>query len=682
MQDTAQHARRRAAPIVGAVLAAFIGLGLIAPTAASAATGCAVEYRVENEWSGGFTASVTITNLGDPVDGWSLAWRFPSGQRITQAWNAEVSDADGHITARDSDYNARITSGASTTFGFVGTWSGANEAPREFILDGHVCTGTIEDPTTPPPGGDTSATEIVDAMQPGFNLGNNLDAVGPDETAWGYPRITPEFLRSIRDYGFNSVRIPVTWDHHQAKTGDYAIDEAWLDRVEEVVQYALDEDLYVLVNVHHDSWIWMADMQHDREEVLARYEALWTAVAERFRDHPDTVLFESVNEPQFNDVDDETAYGLLDELNREFHRIVRDSGGTNAERVLVLPTLYTNDEQERLDALNDTFAALDDPNLAATIHFYGFWPFSVNIAGYTTFDDEVRRHLVDAYDRTHDAFVARGIPVIIGEWSLLGYQPDGKVQQGETLKFLEYAYWYAEERDLTVMLWDIAPHFDRWDFTWRDQELWEMFRTSWTTRSGTASSDQMFVERASAITDATLTLHPNGLAFTGLREGDTTLVEGEDYTVSGDELTIAAATLERIAGTDGYGTQADLYADFSQGTPWRISVIAYDAPSTADTEGTTDSFAIPTRFNGDRLATMASAYEDGAAAGPTDWTPFQEFGSAFQPDDEAGVITMPPAFFDAIEDDRPVRLTFHFWSGATLSYQVVKSGDTVTGTAD
>ena len=607
MQGTLPRARRRAVPLVGAMVAALVGLGLVAPTTASATTDCEVGYQ-------------------------------------------------------------------------AGTRPDAAASPRESRSDGLGCARADEAPA-PPPGGDASATEIVDAMQPGFNLGNNLDAVGPDETAWGYPRVTPEFLTSIRDYGFNSVRIPVTWDYHQEQTGDHAVDEAWLDRVEEVVQYALDEDLYVLVNVHHDSWIWMADMHSDREEVLARYEALWTAIAERFRDHPDTVLFESVNEPQFNDVDDATAYGLLDELNRSFHRIVRGSGGANAERVLVLPTLHTNDEQARLDALNATFDALDDPNVAATIHFYGLWPFSVNIAGYTTFDDEVRQHIVDAYDRTHDAFTSRGIPVIIGEWSLLGYQPDGKVQQGETLKFLEYAYWYAEEQDLTVMLWDIAPHFERETLEWRDQELWELFQASWTSRSGTASSDQVFVERASAVTDATLTLNPNGLEFEGLREGETPLVEGEDYTVSGDRLTIEAATLERIAGTGGYGERADLYADFSQGAPWRISVVAYDEPSAADATGTTDAFAIPTRFNGDRLATMESVYDDGTAAGPADWTAFQEFGSAFQPDYDGGVIAMPPAFFEAVEDDRPVTLTFHFWSGATVAYQVTESGGTVTGTA-
>lgn len=106
MQGTVLRARRRVVLLVGAMVAALAGLGFVVPTAASAATGCAVEYRVENEWPGGFTAGVTVTNLGDPLDGWDLSWRFPSGQQVTQAWNAAVSAVDGQET-RSSATNDR-----------------------------------------------------------------------------------------------------------------------------------------------------------------------------------------------------------------------------------------------------------------------------------------------------------------------------------------------------------------------------------------------------------------------------------------------------------------------------------------------------------------------------------------------------------------------------------------------
>ncbi|WP_199035178.1 cellulase family glycosylhydrolase [Glycomyces salinus] len=663
------------------------GIGITAPMVASAAEGCEIEYRVDSQWPGGFTGNVTIHNLGDPIDGWDLTWTFPSGQQITQAWNADVTTSGDEVTASNLGYNATIASGGSTSFGFNGSWSGSNDSPTQFFLNGVECTGDIGEPTpttttSEPPPDDTDAMETVAAMQPGWNLGNSLDSVGDDETAWGNPRITEELIQNIESQGYNSIRIPVTWDNHQGSAPDYAIDPAYLDRVEEVVDWALEADLYVLINIHHDSWIWMADMQSNHDEVMARYEVIWNDLADRFRDAPPELLFESVNEPQFNDVDDSTAYGLLDELNTVFHEIVRDTGGGNADRVLVLPTLHTNDEQPRLDALNQTIDSLDDPNIAATVHYYGFWPFSVNIAGYTTFNDEVRQALVDSFDRVYNSFVAQGTPVILGEWGLLGFDAHtGTIEQGEKLKYFEYLEYYAQERNITHMVWDNGQHLGRTSFEWSDPELYAIMEAGWTTRSGTASTDQVFVERAGTVTDATVTLNPNGNTFEGLRHGDTPLDEGTDYTLSGDQLTISADTIEDLIGSGEYGTRADLHADFSAGVPWRISVVSYDTPVVQDASGTTDSFAVPTQFNGDQLATMEAVYSDGSGnAGPQNWTSYKEFARAFEPDYDAGTISLTSDFFAEVNDGQEVTLTFHFWSGETLTYHVTKSGSSVTGT--
>ncbi|WP_198586967.1 cellulase family glycosylhydrolase [Glycomyces xiaoerkulensis] len=673
-------------------MALIAGLGIVTPMIAQAAAGCEVDYRVQHEWPGGFTANVDITNLGEPIDGWELTWTFPDGQEVSSAWNATVTSSGGQQTAVDAGYNGHIASNGSTSFGFNGSWSGSNTDPTDFALNGTVCDGDVDDPTTsptttaptttPPPDDDTDAAETVAAMQPGWNLGNSLDSVGEDETAWGNPRITQDLIQNISDEGFNSIRIPVTWDDHQGPAPDYAIESDYLDRVEEVVGWALDADLYVLINIHHDSWIWMADMQNNRAEVMDRYEVIWNELADRFRDAPPELLFESVNEPQFDNVDDATGDDLLDELNVAFHDIVRGSGGGNADRVLVLPTLHTNAEQERLDALVDTIDSLDDPNIAATVHYYGFWPFSVNVAGYTTFDDEVRQDVIDNFDRVRDTFVNQGVPVIIGEYGLLGFDAHtGTIEQGEKLKFFEFVGHYANETDITLQLWDNGQHFGRTSFEWSDPELYEMLEASWTGRSGTASTDQVFVERSGTIGDADLTLNLNGTAFEGLREGGTPLEEGADYTVSGDQLTITASALERLVGSQDYGVNADLYAEFSQGAPWRISIVSYDVPVLQDASGPTDSFAIPTQFNGDQLATMEAVYEDGANAGPHDWTSYKEFAQAFQPDRDAGQIELTSDFFDEVDDDRAVTLTFHFWSGETVTYQVTESGGNVTGSA-
>ncbi|MBQ0983096.1 cellulase family glycosylhydrolase [Streptomyces sp. F63] len=534
------------------------------------------------------------------------------------------------------------------------------------------------------PGGRASggAMAQVAAMQPGWNLGNSLDATGSDETSWGNPRVTRELLGNIRAQGFNSIRIPVTWSGHQGPAPEYALDADHLDRVEEVAGWALDEGFHVLVNVHHDSWQWIADLPADRAGVLARYNALWTQLARTFRDSPSRLVFESINEPQFSGAsgDAENAE-LLNELNTSFHRVVRGSGGGNASRLLVLPTLHTSSDQARLDELTATFDTLDDPNLAATVHYYGYWPFSVNIAGGIRFDATARKDLTDAFDRVHSTFVARGIPVILGEYGLLGFdRHTGTIQQGEKLKFFEALGFHARTRNITTMLWDNGQHFQRTGFAWNDPELFEQIRSSWTTRSGTASSDQVFSARSAPVTDKTLTLNLNGTSFTGLTHGTTELVRGTDYTVEGDRLTLGAAALTRLSGERDYGTNAVLSARFSQGVPWRIDLITHDTPVLRNATGTTDSFAVPTDFRGDQLATMEARYADGSNAGPHNWTPYKEFDRSFAPDYAAGVTTLTSEFFAEVTDGARVTLTFHYWSGATVTYYVTRSGTSVTGT--
>lgn len=685
MQGFKRRPRKWAALLVAAAAVFAAGLGMLIPSVAHADEGCEVDYEIVSQWPGGFTADVAITNLGQAVNGWSLAWTFPDGQRVTQAWNATTSNVGDQVTAADAGYNASLGGDATVSFGFNGSWSGANGVPTSFALNGTVCDGTVGEPstpptTTPPPTGDVSAMETVAAMQPGWNLGNSLDSVGPDETAWGNPRITQALIENVAAQGYNSIRLPVTWDDHQGPGPDYAIEADYLDRVEEVVGWALDADLYVVLNIHHDSWIWIADMNANRTEVEARYESIWTTLADRFKDASPKLLFESVNEPQFNNVDDATAYALLDDLNTSFHAIVRDSGGGNADRVLILPTLHTNADQGRLDALTETIEALDDPNLAATIHYYGFWPFSVNIAGYTTFNAEVQQDVTDTFDRAYDEFVANGVPVLIGEYGLLGFDAHtGTIEQGEKLKFFEYAGHYANEKGMTLQLWDNGQHFDRTGFEWKDQELFAMLEASWSSRSGTASTDQVFVEKSGAVGDATVELNLNGTTFEGLHHGSTPLAEGTDYTVSGQTLTIKAAKLTELLGDRSYGVRADLHAVFSNGAPWRISVVSYDTPVLSAASGSATAFAIPTAFNGDQLATMEATYADGTPAGPQNWTSYKEFARAFGPDYAAGETTLTEAFFAEVNDGQKVTLTFHFWSGETLTYYVTESGGNVTG---
>ncbi|MFF4394327.1 cellulase family glycosylhydrolase [Streptomyces sp. NPDC001480] len=533
----------------------------------------------------------------------------------------------------------------------------------------------------PPPPSAPAARSAVAAMQPGWNLGNTYDAI-PDETSWGNPPVTRALLRKVKSQGFRSIRLPVTWGGHQGAAPDYTIAPAWMAKVRQVVDWALDENLYVMINMHHDSWMWVNNLSTDHDAVLARYTATWTQIAAEFRDEASRLVFESINEPTFSGTSgDDDNYRLLDELNTVFHRIVRASGGRNADRLLVLPTLYTNADQGRLDALAASITALHDPMVATTIHFYGWWPFSVNIAGYTRFDATSQKDLTDTFDRVYDTFAARGIPVIIGEYALLAYDHTrpGIIERGEVRKYFEFLGDYARRRKLTTMLWDAGQFLNRTTLRWRDPELFAQIKSSWTTRSGTASSDMVFLPESSAVTSRTLTLNPNGTDFQGLRHGSRDLVKGKDYTVSGNQLTLTAAALTELAGDRAYGVDATLEARFSRGVPWRIDVITYDNPVLSNASGSTSGLTIPTRFRGDQLATMEATYDDGSNAGPASWTPYQQWDTAFSAY-TGDSIKLTSDFVDSLKDDSRVTLTFHFWSGASVTYRVTKTGSTVTGT--
>ncbi|WDZ83545.1 cellulose binding domain-containing protein [Micromonospora cathayae] len=136
--------------LVLATTAVLAVTGSVLAVSAQAAAGCRVDYRVTNSWAGGFGADVTVTNLGDAVNGWRLGWTFPAGQQVTQAWSATIPTGTSTVTATNVDYNAAIPTNGTVNFGFNGTQNGSNPAPTSFTLNGTVCTGSTA-PTTPPP---------------------------------------------------------------------------------------------------------------------------------------------------------------------------------------------------------------------------------------------------------------------------------------------------------------------------------------------------------------------------------------------------------------------------------------------------------------------------------------------------------------------------------------------------
>jgi hypothetical protein len=187
--------RRTLALSLAATAAVTAGAGVLTALPASAAAGCRVAYAVSSEWPGGFGANVTITNLGDPLGSWTLAWSYPAGQTVTQAWNATVSQSGAQVTARDAGYNGSVATNGTVSFGFNGSSTGSNPAPATFTVNGTACTGGVSAPpssTAPPPstGVPSDAAWVASGQwdswtNNGYTLYNNIWGSGAgSQTIW------------------------------------------------------------------------------------------------------------------------------------------------------------------------------------------------------------------------------------------------------------------------------------------------------------------------------------------------------------------------------------------------------------------------------------------------------------------------------------------------------------------
>ena len=188
---------------------------------------------------------------------------------------------------------------------------------------------------------DITASELVSEMKTGFSLGNTMDStIGKNngepyeyETGWGNQVTTREAIQGIADSGFNVLRVPVSWGEHLSSDGSYTIDKAWLDRVNEIVDYGLDAGMFVILNTHHEEWLFPDEAHFEaNSEELAK---LWSQIAERFSGYNEKLIFEGLNEPRKRDTiyewngGDEEGQQVVNKLNAVFVETVRNSGGNN-----------------------------------------------------------------------------------------------------------------------------------------------------------------------------------------------------------------------------------------------------------------------------------------------------------------------------------------------------------------
>ena len=272
------------------------------------------------------------------------------------------------------------------------------------------------------------SVEMSKQMSPGWNLGNTLEAL-PDETSWGNPRATQELMSAVKAAGFKSVRIPVSWAAHA--DSDDNISRQWMARVTEVVNYARNAGLYVVLNEHWDGG-WQQPTAAKQAEVNARLAKLWTQIAQNFKNYDDHLLFAGTNEVgikgEYGPPTAENA-AVQNSFNQTFVNAVRATGGNNAKRVLVVQGYNTNIDATVANAVVPTDTAAN--RLMMEVHDYDPYNFTLNEKspiwqwGAIATDPKAtetwaNEAYIDAqFQKMKTTFIDKGVGVILGEYSAM-----------------------------------------------------------------------------------------------------------------------------------------------------------------------------------------------------------------------------------------------------------------------
>lgn len=299
----------------------------------------------------------------------------------------------------------------------------------------------------------------------GINLGNSLDAfkdgAADTEICWGNPRITKDIVRMYADAGFDLLRLPVTWGAHMGPAPEYAVDPAWMARVREVVLWALDAGMAVILNVHHDN-PWMRPELSSLVDTLPKYRRLWQQITAAFADIGDELLLQGSNEPNLINGENcnegsgnRNVRAAINAFNHTFVRTVREAGGNNAKRWLCIPGLAARPFP---DCLRDMIIPKDD-RLIFTVHSYvpDRFVFSRGTQDDTAyFDGKARDEVREMFLDIQRFALPYNLPIMMTEFGAVAKRmPDGKtINDAERVKFVKAFIECANELGIPCVWWD------------------------------------------------------------------------------------------------------------------------------------------------------------------------------------------------------------------------------------
>ena len=320
---------------------------------------------------------------------------------------------------------------------------------------------------------DTEA--ILEDMGLGWNLGNSLDATGGSgldtETSWSNPKTTQALIDKVKSLGFNTVRVPVSWGKHVS--GDnYTIDSAWLARVKEVVDYCYKNDMYVILNIHHDtksSESASGAGYYPRSSAYSSSEkfvtSVWSQMSEYFKDYDYHLIFETLNEPRLigtgcewwfdkwnipSEVKD--AIDCINKLNQKAVDTIRDTGSNNKGRLIMCPGYDASIDRATVSGFKlPTDISGNKNRIAVSVHAYSPYNFAMNVGSGSTsaYTSSIKSELRDLFSTLKSNFRDKGIPVVIGEF--------GSTDKNNTAERVKWATDYtalAKKNNIPCVLWD------------------------------------------------------------------------------------------------------------------------------------------------------------------------------------------------------------------------------------
>lgn len=293
------------------------------------------------------------------------------------------------------------------------------------------------------------ASEIVADMGAGWNLGNQLEANAngvPSETAWGNPAVTQDLIDKVQEAGFKTIRIPVSYLRNIGPGPNYTIDATWLNRVQEVVDYAYSRGMYVVINMHGDGYksvdgSWLICDASSQTEIKDKYQKVWQQIASKFQSYDEHLILESMNEEFDGQYGQPTqpCYSNINDYNQIFVDTVRQTGGNNSSRWLLVPGWNTNIDYTAgdygfalpTDEHRSPSIPSDEHRIMISVHYYDPWDFAGEENGTITqwgpaATDPSKTSTWGQEDfldgqlkKMYDGFVTKGYPVVVGEYGAI-----------------------------------------------------------------------------------------------------------------------------------------------------------------------------------------------------------------------------------------------------------------------